>query len=107
MVRNPVLDGPFDSAAVHALRVRIARLHHRRVVVDDLAVVGHQIRAVRTHDAEVLERIAVDDQQIADEPETDTAEPIGHADHLCAVRRGVLQHFERMEARLLVQLELA
>src|SRR3989442_14832087 len=107
MVRDAVFDRPFNAAAVHALHVRVARLHDARIVVDDLTVVRHHVGAVRIHHAQILERVAVDDEKIGHVPDTHTAQSIRHADHLRAIRRRVLDDLERVKACFLVQLDLA
>ena len=54
---------------------------------------------------QVLERVAVDDQQVGDEALADAAEPVLHADQLRPVHRGHLDDLERMEPGLLEQFQ--
>ena len=103
MIRDAVLDRPLDAAAVGVLG--LVAPAGRRVVGRRLAVEQHDIGAVRVQQLEVLERVAVDDEEIGDEAFAHFAEPIFHADQLRAVPRRVLDHLERLESGFLVQLE--
>ena len=98
VVRDAVLDRPLDAAAVRALHLVVRP--ERRVVRRRPAVQQHDVGAVRVQQLQVLERVAVDDQQVGDEAFADLAEPILHAEQLRAVPGRVLDHLERMEARL-------
>ena len=80
----------------------------RRGVVRHLAAVHqHDVGAVGIEQLQIVERVAVDDEQIGDEPLAHLADPIVEAEHARAVPGGVLDDLERIEAGLLVQLELA
>ncbi len=76
-----------------------------RVVGNRPAVHDHHVGAVRVEQLEVLERIAVDHEQISDVALSHLAESILHADHPRPVPRGVFDHFDGLEARFFVQLE--
>ena len=73
---------------------------------DDLAV-DDDVGAGGIEQAQVLERVAVDDEQVGGEADAHLAEPVAQPEQPRAVDRRVRDHFEGMEAGLLVQLELA
>src|SRR5262245_35701545 len=104
VIRDAILDRPLDAAAVCVLG--LVAPADRRVIGRRLAVEQHDISAVRAQQLQVLERVAVDDEEIGDEAFAYLAEPIFHADQLGAVPGRVLNHFERLESGFLVQLEL-
>src|SRR3954462_1125891 len=64
VIRDAVLDRPLDAAAVRRLHLVVRA--ERRVVRRRLAVQQHDLGAVRVEQAQILERVAVDDEEIGD-----------------------------------------
>src|SRR4051794_27459681 len=105
VIRDAVLDRPLDAAAVRRLHLVVRA--ERRIVRRRAPVEQHHVGAVRIQQLEVLERVAVDYQQVGDEAFADLADAVFHPEQLRAVPGRVLDDLERVEPRLLVQLQLA
>src|ERR1039458_1756946 len=89
MVRDAVFNGPFHAAGVHGLAVA------------DL------IHAGRIEHFEILQRVSIYDDQIGGPTGSHAAQMIFLAEDFGVVAGGLLDDLERMEAGLLVQLEVA
>lgn len=70
VVGNPLFDRPLDAASPLDFDFGIAR-NERTVVVEGLAVISENIGAVGDEQTQIFDRVAVDDQEVGDEPLTD------------------------------------
>src|SRR5688572_230990 len=89
VVRDAVLDGPFNTTGPH------------RPSVTDRHGAG------RIEHLQVLERIPIHHDQVREMPGTHSADPVVHAEDARVVLRHVLNDLDRAEPGLLMQLQFA
>src|SRR5262245_25753738 len=89
MIRDAILDRPFDAAGIWML------------------LIERWIDSVRIEYPQILQWITVHDHQVSEIIRLDAAELIRFSEHCSAVAGGVLNYFQWLKAGFFVQLQFA